>query len=141
MTYLSLRGISVFLAIIAPILITALNNHQPVLFSIIIPATPFAFIAVLSTPPDKIYWDKPYAKAGALLFANIGTLLIILGYNVFYYYRATHHTGGGADIGMGLVMMSMPVALLVGITIFAMVGEKLGSTFKQENHNLDEPLP
>jgi hypothetical protein len=138
--YLSLRAISVFLAIIVPVLITALNRHQPILFSIIMPATPFAFIAVLSTPPDAIYLDKPYSRAGALLFANIGTLLIILSYNVFYYYRMTHYSGRETDGGAGLVMMSMPVALLIGITIFAMIGEKVGSTFKHENQNLDEPV-
>jgi hypothetical protein len=142
--YQVLRAISVFLAVIIPILFTALNSHQPILFSIIMPATPFAFIAVLSTPPDTIYLDKPFTRAGALIFANIGTLLITLSYNIFYDYRITHFSGSGSgtDTNLGMIMMSMPISLLIGISIFALVGEKVGSNFKMdfeaEKQDLDE---
>ena len=140
--YQVLRAISVFLAVIIPILFTALNSHQPILFSIIMPATPFAFIAVLSTPPDTIYLDKPFTRAGALIFANIGTLLITLSYNIFYDYRTTHFSGSGTDTNLGMIMMSMPISLLIGISIFALFGEKIGSNFKMdlnvEKQDLDE---
>ena len=142
--YQVLRAISVFLAVIIPILFTALNSHQPILFSIIMPATPFAFIAVLSTPPDTIYLDKPFTRAGALIFANIGTLLITLSYNIFYDYRITHFSGSGSgtDTNLGMIMMSMPISLLIGISIFALFGEKIGSNFKMdlnaEKQELDE---
>ena len=141
-TYLVLRAISVFLAVIVPLVFTVLNSHQPILFSIIMPATPFAFIAVLSTPPAAIYLDKPFTRAGALLFANIGTLLITLSYNIFYDYRTMHYSGNGTDTNLGMIMMSMPISLLIGISIFALFGEKVGSNFKMylkaEKQDLDE---
>ncbi|MCK4587982.1 MAG: hypothetical protein KAU29_11590, partial [Gammaproteobacteria bacterium] len=58
-------------------------------------------------------------------------VLILLAYTLFYIYRTENHSGGGADIGMGLVMLTMPISLLIGITISALLGEYAGSRFRE----------
>jgi hypothetical protein len=129
--YKSLRVIALVLAVVMPLLVIAVMDHLHFLFAIIT-ASPFLVFAVISSPPKtEVYAGKPYRKAGELLFANIGAVIIIIVYALFYRYRI-ENAGQSADIGMGLIMMTMPIVLVVGIFVFGLIGSTVGSRYKSK---------
>jgi len=89
----------------------------PILYFGILPGAPFLLLAVLSLVSR--------VPIRATVGAFVGSLLAIaLPYGLLLYTLATY-SGGGANIGVGLLLLAMPVYLPIAMVIGALFGWRL----------------
>lgn len=94
------------------------------LYDIIIPASPFLLLCVLAIARSN----------GRFLFSNasitgsaLGAILAIALPRVLLWYDSAHYDGGGANIGIGILLMCLPVYLIIAMLVGGWLGRLLGS--------------
>ena len=90
-----------------------------VLFSAIIPVVPFVALALLVS-----FGGYTRRKRYAVYGAEMSAILILL-FSYSWLYLRSSSSLGGTDVGMGLLMMSLPLVLVVLMVVGWLVGESL----------------
>lgn len=90
------------------------------LFSVIIPAAPFIVLALL-----VLFGEYTSRKRYAVYGAETSAATLLLFSYGWLYVRSFSHSGGGADIGMGVLMMSLPLVLVILMVVGWMTGESI----------------
>lgn len=120
-----LLAVLITLSVVCPLIISLTGAIDTViglvLYGIILPSSPFIFLAVLSLRMEgNGYKYKGAAISGAMQGALIA---IFVPYALIWYSVATY-TGGGANIGLALLALAMPLYLPVAMRVGWFVGTK-----------------
>lgn len=91
----------------------------PLFYWGILPGTPFVILAAISLFPRLI--PIPAILGGAAG----GLLAVALSYGLLYY-NSVNYTGGGANIGLGILVVASPVLLPLGMVIGGLLGWVIG---------------
>lgn len=90
-------------------------------FMVLIPA--FPFIVLSSLPISRKYLRDQ--KTQGILVAGIGAFVSVLPVTAIFAYDMVTGWKGGADIGLGLLFMFLPVYSVIFMTIGYLIGEML----------------
>lgn len=90
--------------------LTGQTNHDPsglqIFYWYMLPALPFVVLSLLALFPSVIHTYMVIGAAcGAILAIAIPYLLL--------WFSLTFYSGGGANIGLGLLFLAMPVYLVL----------------------------
>lgn len=125
--YQTLRLVASVLVVLMPALVHASTEHLPILFVVLVPSIPFLVVLLASVQPGGLDKDKIYKKTGALLFSTMGAVAVIVAFSSYYRMSTESYSGGGANIGLGLVMMSMPFVILLVMSLCWFAGGIVGA--------------
>lgn len=92
------------------------GGQSPILYWGILPGLPFILLGIASLVFKQPFSIYPFMGAA------IGSFLAVsLPYGLLFYSSATY-TGGGANIGLGLLLLVLPIYLI----LFTIVGWYIG---------------
>lgn len=91
------------------------------IFSVYLPASPFLFLLVV-----VLFGRYTPRFRGGVYGAELSAALILFVAYGWVYARTATYGGGGADIGVGLVMLSLPVVLIVVMAVGWQLGVASG---------------
>ncbi len=105
---IALLGLAVFFPIFIKVIFNPFDVVAiEVIYGFILPSAPFICLAILVSP------DNRKSVVGSMVGAIVA---ICIPYLLLTYDMLTHFRGG-ADIGLGLLLMAMPVYLLLAMSI------------------------
>lgn len=115
----SLRIVLIVLAVSFPLFIKIILHPFDivafeVLYGFIFPSAPFIYLAILVSQDNK----------KAVIRSMIGAIVAIGVPYLTIWYSIHSYSGGGANIGLGLFLLAMPVYLLLAMSIGWNIGEK-----------------
>ena len=84
-------------------------------------SSPFALLGILALRSQSI-------RFAALKGAAIGAILAVGIPHGYALYRIAHYSGGGADIGLGLILLGEPLYIILAMT----VGWNLGNAIAHQ---------
>jgi hypothetical protein len=97
------------------------EGSSPILYWGIMPGLPFVLISLWALQ------NRTSASLGNLMGANACCMLVtLLAYGSIYYFAVFSYSGGGANIGLGLLLLPLPIYYLIA----AIVGWRVGGNFK-----------
>ncbi len=99
----------------------------PILYWGILPGAPFVLLAVMGLFPRVPVHVTLGAAAGSLLAVALpyGALL----------YASANYTGGGANIGLGLLLLATPIFLPIAMLIGGLAAFGIGRSLQQVPRN------
>jgi len=121
----TLLALLIVLSIVCPIFISSTGMIDTViglvLYGILLPSCPFIFLAALSLKKEGN--DYKYKRA-AILGAMQGALIAIFVPYALIWYSVITYTGGGANIGLALLALAMPLYLPIAMRAGWSLGAK-----------------
>jgi hypothetical protein len=91
----------------------------------ILPGAPFVLLGALSL--------VPYFTIRVLTGASVGGLIAVAAPYGLLWYSSANYSGGGANIGLGLLLLALPAYLPLAMLIGAYVGQAFSSFRSHEN--------
>jgi hypothetical protein len=91
----------------------------------ILPGAPFVLLGVLSLVPRF--------PLRALTGASVGGLIAVAAPYGLLWYSSANYSGGGANIGLGLLLLALPAYLPLAMLIGAYIGQALYSLRSYKN--------
>lgn len=106
------------LSIVCPLFISLTGMIDTViglvLYGIVLPSSPFVFLAILSLRKEGNSYKY---KGSAILGSMQGALIAIFVPYALIWYSVATYTGGGANIGLALLALAMPLYLPVAMRV------------------------
>jgi len=122
----------VVIAVLAPILSISMeigdNSIFIIVYGILLPSCPFILLSILAIVKNK-KGEYKFNK-GAIGASMLGAILSVGIPNLLMWLSSITYSGGGANIGLGLLFLAMPIYLLIAMVTGWSMGLKNMSSNK-----------